>query len=246
MIRLPSKNRVGIGIISYNRPDYLKQCLVAVDKHLKSCLIYVYDDGSEKPLSREFVPKGIHIYYGKPNKGVAKAKNWLFRKLLEKRCDYIFLLEDDIIIQSPKAVWGYIEAGKESGLHHLNFAHHGPANKGKPIEVRGKTAFYPNYVGAWSMYTAVSLKRAGLMDEHFLNAWEHVEHSFRMAKLHFTTWPLAADAKDSKLWLKEIPGSIDNSSIRPRSDWNSNKEDGYRYWEANDKDFPLKDMGVYL
>lgn len=232
---LPPVSKIGIGVVTYNRPQYLKQCLQGVKK-LKADSVYVHDDHSDKPYAG-VIPG--EYYYSPKNKGVAKSKNWLFKKLLKDGCTYIFLLEDDVIPVSKSAVWGYIGAARESGLHHYNFAHHGPANKDGPLDVRGKSAFYPHFVGAWSMYTSTCLEDVGLMDENFHNAWEHVEHTFRLAKKHYTTWPLAADAKESYKWLHEIPGSIDNSSIRPQKNWGNNVVMGYDYWKRKDADFPL-------
>src|SRR5690606_16684073 len=129
----------------------------------------------------------VHIEHKNKNRGVAHAKNWLMRKLLREGCDYIFLLEDDLIIKSPKAVFGYIKVAEETGISHLMFAHHGPMNKGKAIHSDPNgIELFPHCVGAWCFYTREALEDVGLMDEIFKNAWEHVEHTHRLSVAGYT------------------------------------------------------------
>lgn len=250
---LPKGSKIGLGTVCYKRPEYLKQSAASVKKHLAGVIDtwWIYNDGSPAgSYDKVYKTLGIHtgVKHATENKGVAHAKNWLLGKLLSEGCDYIFIQEEDIIVTSPKAITGYIKAAKASGLHHLMFAHHGPGNAKGAVFYgdEGRTAFYQSMVGAWCLYTRPSLRKIGLMDEGFHNAWEHIEHSFRLAKEHYTTWPLAADAKDSKKWLKEIPGSIENSLMRHNKKWASNMVGGLLYWKNKDKDFPLQANLDYL
>lgn len=250
---LPKGTKIGLGTVCYKRPEYLKQTAASVKEHLTGVIDswWIYNDGSPKGSYDEvYKTLGIHtgVHHAKENKGVAAAKNWLLETLLKEGCDWIFIQEEDILVTDPQAITGYIKAAKASGLHHLMFAHHGPANVGfKPVLGKeGKTAFYYSYVGAWSLYTRRSLKDVGLMDENFHNAWEHVEHTFRLAKGRYTTWPLAADAKNSAKWLKEIPGSIETSFMRNDAKWAENLIRGLLYWKDKDPQFPLQANLDYL
>lgn len=236
--------KVGVGITTYNRPKYLAQCLDSVQEHLLDVVdtIWVYNDGSKEDYGP--VVAGLHpkIKYAHPakNKGVAHAKNWLLKQLLKEGCDYIFLLEDDIIIKSPKAVTGYIEKSKESGIEHFLFAHHGTANVGKLALSENGVDLYTACIGAWCMYTGQVIEQVGLMDEIFMNAWEHVEHTHRVQKSGLTTpYPYYPDLTNSRDYLEEIPGSIESSAIRPRKDWMANIINGLIYWRSKSKDFPL-------
>lgn len=240
--------RVGIGITTFKRPDYFRDCVESVAKHLLPLVdeVYVYNDGSKlkdyKPIY-DTLDKRIKIEHKNKNRGVAHAKNWLLRKLMED-CDYIFLLEDDLIITHPKAVFGYIKVAKETGIQHLLFAHHGPMNKGQRIwsDPNG-IELYPNCVGAWCMYTKESLEKAGLMDENFHNAWEHVEHTFRLSKAGYTEeFPYFPDVKGSDKWITEQPEAIENSSIRKTKDWAIKRYAGLKYWQAKDPDFPFNGL----
>lgn len=237
--------KVGIGITTYNRPDYLKQCLEGVKNVLPVVdSVWVYNDGSKRKEYDEVYKENeeIKVKHAQKNKGVANAKNWLLKQLIKEGCDYLFLLEDDIILKSPKAVTKYIEKSKASGIEHFMFAHHGEANKGKLVYATRGLELYRNPIGAWCMYTKNVIEEVGYFDEVFINAWEHVEHSWRIARAGYTpSWGMSVvDVINSKQYMEEIPGSIDNSSIKKRRDWMANNINGLIYWQdKNPQDFPL-------
>jgi hypothetical protein len=235
--------KVGLGILTCDREDYLKQVLRG---WFGSCFdgpaftnrltVAVYNDGqpfpseSENVLGQEWTLAGPlyeTFQSDPPYQGVAHGKNVLFRHLLDKGCDVVFLSEDDVVPLDSRAITGYIDAMEQSGWQHLSFAHHGPANNGGPVEgVESPpgVSYYPNYVGAWCCYTRKALEEGGLMEEGFSRfcLWDHVEHTLRLALHGFHPLPkaagvlLAADATGSEDWLAEIPGSIENSAIIKR------------------------------
>jgi len=76
----------------------------------------------------------------------------------------------------------------------------------------------------FSFFTREVLERVGLIDEQFYNAWEHVDHTYRIIKagFHPPFWWFADLANSHKL-LTEAPGAIDNSSIANKSEqWAKN------------------------
>lgn len=167
--------------------------------------------------------------------GVAYGKNVCLRNLLATDCDWLFIAEDDVVVDSPKAITGYIEAANGSGLSHLSFAHHGPRNTGVNFMQAGSVRLWPNSIGAWCLYSRECLEAVGLMDEGFpKNCLEHVEHSVRIRdwELKRNTWPdgLFPDAATSQGWLHEIPGSFENP-VDPTA--SSRLEEGKRYWREN-------------
>lgn len=234
--------KVGIGVTTYNRPQYLQQCLKGVRKLLPVVdTVWIYNDGSSKDYT-EVDTSGFNYFQSKKNSGVAVAKNWLLKTLMAEGCDYIFLLEDDVVPQSPKAVTEYIKMSKKSGIEHFMFAHHGPVGKEKFAGTVNGIDLFTGCVGAWCMYTRTVINEVGYFDENFKNAWEHIEHTKRIAGAGYTTkWGIFPDVHGSKKWLKEIPGSIDNSSIRTRTDWMANNINGLIYWQSKaPHDFPLQ------
>ncbi len=227
--------KIGLGITTYNRPDFFfKTSLSALNNLTSATKFYAYNDGSTKKYTN-YPIQFTSIFVEKENKGVAHAKNTLLKEMMNDGMDYLFLLEDDIEPISDKAITSYIEAHKKHDIHHFNFAHHGAANRGGYIDKYDTIEFYPNCIGAFSFYTRHCIETVGYMDEHFHNAWEHVEHTARIARAGLTSpfW-FFADVENSEEYLKELDPSLEKSSIRPTADWLKNKEEGLTYWKKKD------------
>jgi len=218
-------SKIGIGVVTCNRNEFLKKCLISINKNWYDELVIVND--GDLPIQST----GSEIINNKTNQGVCKSKNILFKELLKRDCDYIFIVEDDMIFKD-NAFKAYIDAYKKTGIHHMMFAYHGPANKGgvskgkpKPRKVvdygNFKLALNQHCVGAVCFYTKECLKKVGIFDEDFdKNNFEHVEHSYRLAKAGYSTpywwWSDIANSLD---YIEEQACSEDNSSIRRGDNW---------------------------
>jgi hypothetical protein len=219
--------KIGLGLVTCGRPDFYRQALAGIEQHLGAVLdeLIVFEDGSIlEPYATGALGDG-------GNHGVGHAKNHLLRSLLDAGCDWLILSEDDVVVDSPEAVTGYIRAAEQSGYGHLMFHAHGPHNP-TPLRVGHAVTEWPNYVGAWCLYSRRGLETCGLMDEAFWCCWEHVEHSLRLAAAGFTPpWRGAADATGSEAWLHEIPGAIEHSAIRQSPRWEAAFDEGKRHWK---------------
>ena len=240
-------SKIGLGIVTYNRPEYLVQTIKGVVKHLLKEVdsIWIYDDGSDEYYSEIYknLPPQIKVHVSKENKGVAVSKNWLIAKLIEEGCDYIFIGEDDIIPTNKKAITGYLKAAEATGISHMMFAHHGPANLVEPVFKSEYIEGYPSCIGAWTFYTRDALQDVGLHDENFTNAYEHVELTWRLVKAGYTTpWGAFTDVVNSHKWLKEIPESFNNSSIEKTPEWALKTVESLVYWRKKDPGFPLGEV----
>lgn len=227
--------KIGVGIITCNRPDFFQQCFNSLPDNIDE--IVVVNDGNPLPFD---LSRGIEIQ-NNVNLGVGKSKNVAMQHLLDKECDYIFIIEDDMLIKRQDIFDAYIAASKETGIQHFLFAYHGPANKngisgGKPCP--RKIIEYPSginialnqhCVGAMCMYTKQSLQDTGLFDTSFHNAFEHVHHSYLLCKkgycVEYWWWPDLANSLD---YIQEQACSEHNSSIRPRKDWQDNIQKGFK------------------
>lgn len=238
-------NKIGVGIITCNRPDYLKSLL--------DTLVPCKDTINELVVVNDGQPVDVSLFKGEwilneKNIGVGKSKNKALKHLLNKNCDYIFLIEDDMLILNKDIFNKYIEAHKLSGIHHFNYGPGSPFNRKQDIqfdlhnrhllkqnsEVNPKliieyskdikVALYEHTVAMFSFFTKEVLEKVGLIDEDFYNAWEHVDHTYRIIKAgyHPPFWWFA-DLVDSHKLLTEAPGAIDNSSIANKSEqWAKN------------------------
>jgi hypothetical protein len=111
---------------------------------------------------------------------------------MENNFEHIFLLEDDIYITDPKVFDIYIKTAETTGVLHLNYGYQGPDNRdaeGIPnprmiitYENNIKLTLNKHVLGAFSYYHREVIEKVGFMNESFQNAWEHVEHTARIAK----------------------------------------------------------------
>jgi GT2 family glycosyltransferase len=237
-------HKIGIGVTTYNRPAYAEKCLRSLVANVPpDAPIVLFNDGSDPKHNGSYRRAyrfllrrdNVTILDQVDNHGVAWAKNRLCESLLDHGCDWVFLLEDDVLLRSPDAVNKYVEVATRHEMHHLAFAHHGMANVGGPVEARGDIAFYPHSVGAWCLYSREWLVNVGMFDENMINAFEHVEMELRGFQLGYA--PGAGphrfpDAAESHQWLSEIVGSLENSAIRVRDDWAPNIYNALSYWEV--------------
>jgi len=228
-----------LGIITCNRSNFFKQCYESV-KNIKNLdFLAVVNDGEEDID----VDENVFYVKNKKNIGVGKSKNILFKKAIEVGADHIFIMEDDIIVKNAEVLNEYIRAKNVTGIQHFCFAYHGPANKngisgGKPapkfiIDYGDiKVSINTHSVGAFCYYSKEVLDKVGIIDEKFVNAFEHVEHSYRIAKDGYTTpywnWSDLANSTD---YLDEIECSEKSSTIRPRKDWQKNIENAALYFK---------------
>ena len=246
---------IGFGMVTYNAEHRIKQSAFTVPKWIKNFVIV--NDGT--PYSEDAYPTHAKVIQHKTNKSVGAAKTTAINYLLgNKKCEHIFIMEDDILIKDEKVFEEYIKHSLISGIKHLNFALHGPANKkgsqgfetledrkdldGDPNprmvipykyeEKDVKIALYPNCVGAFSYYYRPVLDDIGGFDPAFKNAWEHVEHTFQAIKkgYHPAFWYFA-DIDESWKYLKDIPNSIEESTIARTPTWNENFRKGTLWYK---------------
>ena len=229
-------SKIGLGIITCNREDFYKQCYESIPLDAIDKLVTVNDG---KKLKGSYSDTKIITH--STNKGVGISKNDAMQYLLDEGCEHIFLIEDDIIIKDRDVFLKYIETGDISGLKHLMYGYHGPANKDQfknPISKLRvdyskdcKVVFNTHCVGAFCYYHDSILRDVGLMDTAYTNAWEHVDHSYQIAKKRYIPaywwWPDVANSYD---YLDELACSEDNSAIRPRPDWQTNIQTGAQHF----------------
>ena len=256
-------SKIGIGIITCNRNEFLRDCVKSIAPEWYDELIIIND--GDKPITTFY---GCEVVNNDQNIGVCKSKNKALKELLNRDCDYIFLVEDDMRFKG-NAFDEYIKASEITGIQHMSFAYHGPANKGniskgepKPRKVIDygdvKIALNQHSVGAVCFYTRKSLEDVGIFDEDFdKNNFEHVEHSYRLAKSGYSTpywwW---ADLANSCDFIEEQACSEESSSIKRGDDWKQKiidsayifqKKHGYMpAWQNAVPDTSINDIVKFL
>tara|TARA_R110002153_G_scaffold23408_3_gene75976 strand:- start:1926 stop:2756 length:831 start_codon:yes stop_codon:yes gene_type:complete len=234
--------KIGLGIVTCNRPEFVSKCIESIDLKMVDEKVIV-NDGTIKVDHT-----GFFIINNKENIGVGKSKNKLLKHLYDKGCDYIFILEDDMLILDNNVFNKYIEAHKASNIHHFNYGPGSPFNRKQNMEFDlhnrheldqhsepnprkiidygndVKISLFQHTVAMFSFFTRKVIEEVGYIDEDFYNAWEHVDHTYRIIKAgyHPPFWYFA-DLYDSHKFLTEAPEAIDNSSIANDSEqWKKN------------------------
>lgn len=253
-----SNKKIGVGIITCNRPEYLRglldsleQCYETVDE------LVIINDGE---LVDNLVLKKGEIFTNKVNEGVAKSKNKALKYLLEKECEYYFLIEDDMLVIDPSVFQAYINLCNISGIQHFNYGPGSPFNRKQVIQnfdlhnrhlldertepnpklvvdyKSCKLALYEHVTGTFSFYTKKILDLVGVIDERFFNAWDHVDHTYSIIKAgyHPPFWWFA-DIYDSHKFIEPQQSAIKNSSTSKNTEsWLNNvRENAERYKQKN-------------
>lgn len=229
--------KIGIGIITCDRPAFLKGLLDSLNG-ANIDYVYIINDG--KPLKEYNINLNdkIRLHEQTPQRqGVAKAKNQAMRYLLNEECDYIFIVEDDVVIKDKNVFNKYIEASKITGIQHFNYGPGTPFNRKQNVQFdlhnrhdlnqnsepsprivvdygKVKIALYTHVAGMVSFFTKKVLTEVGLYDEQFYNAWDHVDHTYRIIKAgyHPPFWWFA-DIENSHQYIEEQKDAITSSAI---------------------------------
>lgn len=172
------KDKTAIGIVTCNRPEFCEKCIKSIDKSVGN--IYVYNAGTIEVLEAYNNPNNENIPVG-------IAKNTLIRKIREMESnEYIFIIEDDVIIKDNTVFEKYIDTASRTGLWGcLSYGGHGNHNKNSegvvtPVEsVKYDDItidLYRNSLAAFTLYHRNIFREIGFFDERFVNAAEHLDH----------------------------------------------------------------------
>ena len=249
--------KIGIGVLTGFRDEFYRKCLVSIPDLIVDEIVVVNDNPNVKYGQLLYETKIIN---NEINLGVGTSKNKALQYLLDSGCEHIFLIEDDIYIKDIDVFEKYIEASKVSGIQHLMFGYHGPANKngisGGPPAPRvvinydedTSLALNMHCVGAFCYYSRKSLEDCGLIDERFGNAFDHVSHSYELAvKGYSTPYWWWADVANSTDYIEEQACSEQSSSIKTpetMEKWRNNIQKSMQIFKEKYGALPFGNGGV--
>ena len=242
-------SKIGIGVITCNRKNFFTKCIKSIKKEWYDEIVAINDGGV--PLRHST----MNIINNPKNLGVGKTKNKALKYLLEKNCEHIFLVEDDVVFKK-NVFKKYIEASEKTKVKHFNYCLHGHDNKRngeKPnprilFEIKGiRIALYFNVYGACSYYHKSVLDNIGLIDEEYYNAMEHVDHTMEaIEKGYHPPFRWFIDIENSNEYLEDQDQNHNESTIRKgdwlkhfnegverfKNKWNINVTDPYQHYES--------------
>lgn len=177
--------KIGVGIITFNRISYLKDCVEALRKTDAPYQLVVAEDGGSDNTVSWCREQGIDVVTGS-NHGVGYNKNRALHALfVTYGCDVVILLEDDTRVQSPDwlAVWA--EATAEWG--HTNYM---APHRDYVISGSGSNIHDPiiarAVLGPITGTSRVAFEAVGYLDSRFRGyGFEHAEWTNRMIRAGF-------------------------------------------------------------
>lgn len=271
-------NKIGVGCVTYKRPDYFKKCIDSIPN--VDTLVVVNDGDAYDPSI--YPSKVKEVIQHTKNKSVGVSKNELMRYLIQDGCTHLFLIEDDMEVLRPDVFEEYIKAASVSGIWHLNYGPGSPFNRVQDPEILkldlegrhlldhhsavkprliveykngSKIALYQHSVGMFTYFHRGVVKNLGYHDEHFHNAFEHVELTYRTIKAGLCPpfWWFA-DLWDSSQYVHEIEGAIANSTIaNDKVQWKKNVSEAavwykhlHGHYPAQIADTPIEEVQKIL
>jgi glycosyltransferase involved in cell wall biosynthesis len=219
-------NKIGLGITTYNSENYFKDLYNSIDRSKVDEFVVV---NGGKPYKETYdVTWMQHI----TNKYPAQSRNDCINFLLEKGCEHIFLLEDDMIIKDSNIFSEYIRSYKESGLKYFYFVSTSPGagtpgNRTPRIVVEYKNnvkiALYRNMCNEFTYHHCTVFAKNGLYDPdpRIRNAFD-IDMAYRETRFKQWTPPF--------WWFPDIANSdnyIENNPIAVSRLQNA-REDGSR------------------
>jgi GT2 family glycosyltransferase len=254
--------KVGIGIVTCNRPDYLRNLLVSLVPCEQAIdFLVVVNDG--KPITNFDLSQGVWID-NDVNLGVGKSKNKALKYLYSKDCDYIFLIEDDMKIIDSTVFEQYINACLITGIQHFNYGPGSPFNRKQTVQSfdlhnrheleeesepnpklvveykHCKISLYEHITGTFSFFTREVLDKVGFIDEDYKNAWEHVDHTNRIINngYHPPFWWFA-DIYNSHKFIEPQKSAIKNSSTsKNTNEWLANVQQNAELYKQKNGSYP--------
>ena len=227
------KKQTAVAIITCNREEFLHKALDSIDRDAVDKIFVVNAGGQFKNP-----PKDVKILQCNRNPTVVGiAKNIALREMKNAGYEFLFLMEDDVVVKNNAVFQKYIETAMDSGLWagQLSYATHGGigggnvAEDGTPIkrlEVQytdHKVDLYKHSLHAFVLYHANTLKHIGYMNESYINAAEHLDHYFNAYNkgLGCNYWYFP-DIENSFEYLADIDSNHAQSVIRNNKDFMKN------------------------
>jgi GT2 family glycosyltransferase len=226
------KNKIGVGLLTYNRPEYYKRVLFSIPKHKIEHLVVV-NDGNFSYAQEGDADK---VILTKKQAGVSVCKNLLLKELLKRGCTNIFLIEDDNLIIHPDVFEVYINTANYYGVHHLAYERLTRTEDTVKASYKDPNSeygldFFHNAEAGFTYIHADLINKYGFFDENYFNAFEHVDFTYNLVKNKvappFWYFP---DVLNSNYYVLEIPNSLNNSSITNKPGYNENVEKGAKHF----------------
>jgi len=196
------KGKIGIGITTYNSEGYYKALYDSLPLDKIDVLVTV--NGGDKYKEGY---KGNWIQHSE-NVYPSVCRNDCINFLLQRNCEHIFIIEDDMILKSSDIFDKYIQASKESGLKYFSFVstswESGEPGKRTPrltVEYKNNVSisFFKNMCNELTYHHRSCYEKVGLYDTNYRDPWD-IDMTYRESQQDYAApfW-----------WFADVTGSDD-------------------------------------
>jgi len=208
---IKNNKKIGVGIVTYNSENYYKDLFNSINQTKIDHLVTV-NGGDE--YSKKY---GEHWIQHTVNKYPAACRNDAITALLEKDCERIFIIEDDMVIQNSDIFQKYIETSKMSGLKYFSYVstswESGTPHKRTPrlvVEYSKEISisFYKNMCNEFTYHHCSCYDKNGLYDTQFRDPFD-IDMAYRESQQNYAApfWWFA-DITESDLYIKNNPVAV--------------------------------------
>jgi glycosyltransferase involved in cell wall biosynthesis len=217
------KNKIGVGIVTYNSEDYFKALYESLPLAKINELVVV--NGGNRYRENY----ACHWIQHNTNCYPSVCRNDAVNFLMNRRCEHIFLIEDDMIIKDPSIFEKYIKASEASGLKYFSYVSTSwesgtPGNRTPRLTVEYNkdvsVSFYKNMCNEFTYHHRAAFEHTGLYDTQFRDPFD-IDLAYRESQTNYAApfW-----------WFADITGSdalIENNPVAV-SRLQSERPDGSR------------------
>lgn len=208
-----SEEKIGVGIVTYNSEGYFKSLYDSLYKDSAVFDELVVVNGGN---AYDGVYKGSWVQHS-VNKYPAVCRNEAVESLINKGCEHIFIIEDDMIIKDSTIFEKYIKASKKTGLKYFSYVstswESGEPGKRSPrliVEYSEdvSVSFYKNMCNEFTYHHNSCFKKVGLYDTQFRDPFD-IDMAFRESKQDYAApfWWFA-DITDSDNLIQNNPVAV--------------------------------------
>lgn len=205
-----NSEKIGVGITTYNSENYFNTLFDSL-KDIEMIDELVVVNGGEKYKNSY---QCDWIQHNK-NRYPSICRNDCISFLMNKECEHIFIIEDDMIIKNKDIFKKYIEASKISGLKYFSYvsmsekAGH-PGNRTPVLQVNynenNAISFYQNMCNEFTYHHKSCFVQCGLYDGKMRDLFD-ADMAFRQSILNPNVAPFwyFADISNSDDYIENNP-----------------------------------------
>lgn len=215
-------DKIGIGIVTYNSESYFKALWDSLNdsrEYISDIVVVNGGNKYEEEYDCSWIQHNKNYY-------PAVCRNDAVNFLMQRNCDYIFLIEDDMIIKDKEIFNKYIKASKKSGIKYFSFVSMSPG-AGDPsrrnplltVDYKDdvKISFYANMCNEFTMHHKSCFEKTGLYDTQFRDPFD-VDMAYRESMQDYSSpfwWFADIDKSDDLVMNNPVAVSRLQAKDRP-------------------------------